>query len=198
MRKVKTSALCNHPMAGFTLVELVAAMVIIVVLSTLATPPLAQWYSQHQADAQARLLQHYLAKARHNAINSGLRILFCGIDQQHHCKNSDIKNFVVFHDSNRNGQRDADELALLDGAITFNGKVFLRASNKQYISFDPSGYANQKGSIILCPERYRQSTSKRITVNAGGRPYLVKTSRTELTSLREKCSKLLSSGSVDN
>jgi len=74
--------------AGFTLVETLAVVALLVVIAVMATPSFVAWHMRDQVDARARALLSTFAYARSEALRRGARVTVCRVDAARACLGS--------------------------------------------------------------------------------------------------------------
>jgi type IV fimbrial biogenesis protein FimT len=74
---------CWNP--GFTLVETLLVVTILVLTAVLATPSLIAWHVRDQVEARAQALLSTLSYARSEATRRGARVTVCRIDAMRRC-----------------------------------------------------------------------------------------------------------------
>lgn len=161
--------------AGFTFFEFMIAIAIAGILLGLGVPGTADLFAKRSADANAHAVWRALAKTREVAVMSGKRATFCGMDNNGDCVRDDIRTLAIFIDRNRNRRLDGKETLVQRVDLNFNGEVVLRAAASQkFLVYNSNGYARLPGSILLCHKSKNAVYARRVSVNRGGRPYLVR------------------------
>ncbi|WP_407945269.1 GspH/FimT family pseudopilin [Paraburkholderia antibiotica] len=82
---MKCNAICRSSHAGFTLVETLAVITLLVVMAVMAVPSFAAWQVRDQVDARSKALLSTLAYARSEALRRGARVTVCRIDAARAC-----------------------------------------------------------------------------------------------------------------
>ncbi|WP_063533503.1 GspH/FimT family protein [Burkholderia sp. MSMB1589WGS] len=75
----------RRAMAGFVLVELMVALVLVALVATLTVPTLAGARMRDRVDARARVFGALLAYARGEAVRLGMRVVVCRSDATAKC-----------------------------------------------------------------------------------------------------------------
>ena len=105
--------------AGFTLLEMLAALAIVALLVLVAAPSWSSWQQRRQLQAEAEAMLGSLAFARAQALMHQQRVALCPSSQGEACDAGGAvpaalegawqRGWIVFVDGNRNGLREADE-----------------------------------------------------------------------------------------
>ncbi len=82
---MKYLGLCPPPRRGFTLIEALAVVALLAVMTVMVAPTFVAWRVRDAVDARARALIESLAYARSEALRRGSRITVCRIDAARHC-----------------------------------------------------------------------------------------------------------------
>jgi type IV fimbrial biogenesis protein FimT len=83
--QMKCNAIGRPSRAGFTLIETLAVIALLVVTAVLAMPSFAAWRMRDQVDARAKALLATLAYARSEALRRGTRVIVCRVDAARAC-----------------------------------------------------------------------------------------------------------------
>jgi type IV fimbrial biogenesis protein FimT len=170
--------------AGFTLVELAVALAILATLASVAVPAMADYLRASRVRSATSDLFSTLLFARGEAARTNVSVVVCKSADGSTCaeRGGWEQGWIVFHDANGNGRRDAAEPLVQQGRPAATG---LRASGNStvagYVSYTPEGVARlvgggfQAGTITVCPASLEPADARQIIVNAGGRPRVQKT-----------------------
>lgn len=175
---------------GFSFIELLAALTIIAIFISIAAPGMAKLYIKSSVDAQARTFLRMLHKARAETVINDVNATFCGVNANDQCQKGISEQFIVFVDDNENRQLDDNERLIYQLEREFDGEVFVSAANGNYISFQISGATTQYGHILLCPSRHTKLALRKISLNPGGRAYLVRNTPAKREALAADCAAL--------
>lgn len=143
---------------GFTLIELMVTLVVLVLLSTVALPTFSHLVRETRTHSRALELYQAAQLARTSAIINNQRVTLSTVGQW-----SD--GWQVFVDSNHNGQFDTGETLLASAEandrIRIVGNLWV-ANHVSFIGTGESRYANggpggafQAGRITVCAEDER-------------------------------------------
>lgn len=176
--------------SGFSLLEVLVVLALLVVLLSLAAPELLGFRQLHQMQSRAEHLQSSLMLARSEALRRQQRVTVCV--RQDNLANVPIddcdqagtwdQGWVVFVDVNDNALRDGSETVLLvQTALPDFMSLKGNATVDRYVSYGPEGRSQSKtdafqaGTLTLCASG--QAHVWRVVINAIGKPRLEKTKR---------------------
>ena len=71
--------------AGFTLVETLAVVALVILIAVVAMPSFAAWHVRDQVDARSKALLSTFAYARSEALRLGARVTVCRVDAARAC-----------------------------------------------------------------------------------------------------------------
>ena len=154
---------------GFTLVEMMTALVVGTILLSLGIPSLMKWVDRMQVLAETTELLESFALARQYAINAKTHVTVCGSLNGSECDGGWEKGFLVFvHGGAENEFINRTATPLLYHYQT--GDTFTTHGNISRFTFRPSGLLKgRSGSILFCPKASEVTDFRRIVVSRGGR-----------------------------
>lgn len=169
----------SSPNNGFTLVELLIVLGIIVALIGFAVPG---WRSQiiaKQVDTASSRLLHHLSLARTLSIQTGLSVLVCPASEPLACESgaSWSRGWFGFIDKDLDNQYEAEERPIFAGASPPGVDIYWRTPN--WIRFQPHGEAWPNGHFRLCSRSDEQART--VIVHLTGRARLSASSPTGQT-----------------
>ena len=131
---------------GLTLIELLAGLVIVGIVATLAIPAFGQLIDSQRREDTARQLVSGLRMARTEAILRSQPLVMQALE------NDWGRGWIVFVDSNRNQFRDEGELSLVEIAGHRNVRVVGNSKVAARIGFDNTGRLlnNANGTPAVC------------------------------------------------
>jgi type IV fimbrial biogenesis protein FimT len=173
---------------GFTLVELMVVLVIASILAGAAVPSFtALAKSLRLSTASSNLFQSILL-ARSEAAKRHTRGALCKSFDGATCSASGgwEQGWIVFHDANNNGKRDADEhiverVEAMPSGVRVSGNLNV----SKYISYSPTGESKmasgafQAGTVTVCNVSAKGGDAREIVISAAGRPRTQKSKVTQ-------------------
>ncbi|CAA0124197.1 Uncharacterised protein [BD1-7 clade bacterium] len=162
---------------GFTLIESMIALLVLVILFSYAYPQYTQLRDKLASQVVSREVFSLVRHGRTFAMHSGLPVTICASDDLLACNlgwhwgNSQLVSFV---DKNSNRIIDPDEKILkVTNMRTENSKLFWNNwRRKNYFRWRPNGTTDwMSGSFIYCPREDDARYAKRIVINSAGRVY---------------------------
>ncbi len=141
---------------GFTLVELMIAVVIIIIVAGIGVPSAMDYIPRLRLKAAARQVTSDLMTVRMQAVKERCDVTV---------KFLDSKRYEIWHDRNRNNTKDTGETVIK--SLEENNGVIQVFNNT--LEFNSRGAASQYGYIAL----YNGSGWKLLSVNMTGRVKIV-------------------------
>jgi len=138
----RAASLIRH---GFTLIELMIGLVVLVVLITLGVPGMQGMIHSSRLSSAANEVSGAVQVARAEALRRNRSVLLCRSDDLASCASGDVWNgWLVFVDADNDGVVDSGEEVLKTGSI--DAPLVLRASNAissrgHIVGFRPNGLA---------------------------------------------------------
>ena len=154
---------------GFTLIELMVALAVAVIITTIAVPGFRTMIQNNRASTQANELLTALMLARAEAVKRGAPVSVCASANQSTCAGSTnwATGWIVFTDSaGASGVLDSTDQLIrvwesLGGAPTVTGSV-------QNIRYLPSGLVASGGSFTFTLPDCKGDQVQTVTINAVG------------------------------
>jgi type IV fimbrial biogenesis protein FimT len=154
---------------GYTLLELVVTMVVLIVLTLIAAPTFDGWQARQRMNAALHALQQDLLTARSQAIALGANVVACPGDVVSGCSvNSDwSRGWLVFLDMD--GDRDfGDGETLIRSTPAPRHLTVMSAASRPNLRFYPNGTApGSNGSIWFCGTRGPDHAQRLVLSNVG-------------------------------
>ena len=137
---------------GFTLLELILTLSVLMIVLTIGTPALSQWVQKSKAtDLQYKLL-HSIHYARTKATQLQSTVTLCPVISI--CENNWGEGLLIFNDSNNNGSYESNETLLktVDLGLLGENLDWRSFRRKPYLQFNSQGLTKAlNGSFHFCP-----------------------------------------------
>ena len=175
---------------GFTLIEVLVALAILVSLTAIGVPSLANYTVKLKVDNEISHLYRLLFSARNFAISSGKPTTVCPLDNNNRCSDDWDQSIYVFTDSNDNKHfepNDNEQIILMKGAISKQDKLQY-GKNRTGVTYSSTGHLSgwgQNGTFKYCPKNHA-AQSRGIIVATSGRLYKSYQSKTGKYKGRDK------------
>lgn len=164
---------------GLSLVELLAVLAIITLMSGMVIPSMAKIYERSEATASINWIITAVNYTRHAAIQFRTTATLCPRAKDDlNCGGKWHKDLIVFADGNQDGKLNGQDYLLQQISSekvkgTFKWRSF---RNRQYLQITPLGYTNyQNGNFIYCPASQNNTLARQIVINVQGRARVVHT-----------------------
>ncbi len=164
--------------AGFTLVELLIALLIVAIMATAATYSYREWVAY--ADAERALLQltSAITVAESYALSSGRVVTLCKTVKGNTCDAANWSQglLVFFDDDNQHQVLQSDDRIKVLPAIGSSGSLsFYGFPSSNYWQYQPSvSKEQQNGTFVYCDTRQMQN-DWRLVISKTGRYRVEKT-----------------------
>ncbi|MDA1074002.1 MAG: GspH/FimT family pseudopilin [Proteobacteria bacterium] len=163
---------------GFTLPELLLALLISTLTAGLALPGFSSMIRQHQSAAVVNGLIGNVRFARHAAINMRSRVTLCpGSPSGCFSSNQWHRGAIIFLDDNADGRLQSSEVIIKRIApMASDGRILWRSfRNRTYLQFAANGLSIwQSGHFLYCPADGDARYARQIILNARGRSRLAR------------------------
>lgn len=170
---------------GFTLLELLVVIAVVVTLQSLAVPALAGMVNSIRLTTATNAMFSSLLLARSEAIKRNGRAVLCKSASGEACITTGgwEQGWIVFHDVNNNAAHDVGESVLSrEPAISESIRLIGNGPLSSYVSYTSMGatkYASgafQAGTLTVCAQSTTSTAARQIVISSNGRPRTVKTS----------------------
>lgn len=165
-------------MRGFTLVELLVTLSLVLILAGFALPAASTWVSSHQARAEINGMFSMVQSARHAAISLGVPVTLCPqpvntADPECGARNTWHLGMVAFVDRNGNRRIDEQDYVVANRPAMKQGKFYWRSfRNRSYLRFTARGITDwQNGHFLYCSADGELKHARQMVLNASGRVY---------------------------
>lgn len=157
---------------GLTLPELLCAVSIISILSTVAAPYLSELHQQSRSN---HLYQHIFTLIQYIRSQSAFLyedIILCPTVDELNCINDWQQPLMVFIDNNKNRRRDYNEAIDRKIDLLKEGEKFIwkASGTSRYMRFHTNGLtSSQNGSFTICPKISNVTNIRKIVLFYTGR-----------------------------
>jgi type IV fimbrial biogenesis protein FimT len=169
---------------GFTLPEILVVVTILGVLLAVAAPSFQDASVNSKVSDNATRLAASASLARGEAIKRNGMVVLCKSADGASCATAGgwEQGWLVFHDVNRDGVKDAAETLVLREGAAPSGFKITEASGQNALTFTPTSVGSTAGQWTICratPEVHLQQ--RQLNVGATGRPAIKKITGTTCT-----------------
>ena len=164
---------------GFSLVELMVAISIAAIFLTVSIPVFSNMLAQNELALATNAARGALMVARETAVMKGQSVSLCPGDPSNGCSGDwSAGQWLVFRDSNHNGELDADETVLQHGIVPGAGQGVSVDGNgplRSALVYMPLGHAERvsgafgAGRLRLCVERNITPNARELVISSSGR-----------------------------
>jgi type IV fimbrial biogenesis protein FimT len=161
---------------GFTLLETLITIAILISLTTLAIPSFADFTVKRRVDNEISALQRLLLLARNHAVNQERFVTICPLTPLGQCSSDWHNELSVFYDDNKNKQLDTSsaETLIKEKVAIKPGDKLQYAQGRTALIYAPSGRLaiwGGNGTFRYCPKNH-SNKSRGIVISGAGRFYL--------------------------
>lgn len=161
---------------GFTLIEILVALAILISLVTLGIPSLLNFVISTRVDNEIYSIQRLLLLTRNAAINGSTKVTLCPLDNKNNCVNQWQNQLSVFTDFNNNRvfEPNTGEKLLTVKAAIKPGDVLQYGTSRIGLTYASTGHLaawGQNATFSYCPKNHHDK-SRGIIVAISGRSYL--------------------------
>ena len=163
---------------GFTLLELLISLVIVVILVAMGVPAMTELFDRMRTEDAVSRWQADLTYARHAAVTYNTIVTMCPVATDNTCANDWSGGYYIFVDSDGNGAVDeGDEVLHRRSAV--DQRDHTRASDGMtVIRFDTEGFSPNSGVLVYCPNDVNSEFSQGLVIRGTGQ---TRRAETELT-----------------
>lgn len=156
--------------SGLTLIELLLALGIVAILSTVGIPSFNHLIKKNRTDAVIKQLVTVLNYSRTLAVGRNTTITACLSNDGVNCQKDNADQFIVFQDNNFNKTIDADELIQIFQFDVEKDSLLLKVSaGRNYLRFRSNGAVIEYGRIQYCPKSKSEQYAQQVVINSVGR-----------------------------
>lgn len=159
---------------GWSLVELLSVLAIMMTLTGLGVPNFNLWLQQKTEASVLKTLYHLCNLARTRAVKDNSYLTLCASEDLQHCNGRWNKTVIVFSDMNKNETVDKGET--LYKAITFPKTTpcleWKAGAHRQYLQYKPTGASNGTAGQFKFCDSVSNTIKKAVVVSFNGRTSL--------------------------
>lgn len=161
---------------GFTLIETLITLAILIFLTAMAVPTFADLSIRIRVDNEITALHRLLLLTRNHAVNQERFVTICPLSPSGQCSNEWHKTLTVFYDDNKNKTLDAAnaEVIIKIKLPIKSGDKLQYAQGRTALIYAPSGRLavwGGNGTFRYCPKSH-SNKSRGIIISGAGRFYL--------------------------
>jgi len=157
-------------MNGFTLLELIVTITILVIALSIGVPTLSQWIQRSKTSALQFSLLHSIHYARTQATLLQSTITLCPGTTE--CENNWGESLIIYLDQDSNGIKDQNETLLkqIDTGLLGQYLDWRSFRRTTYIQFNAQGITPAlNGTLQFCPDSPKNEFKFSITLARTGR-----------------------------
>ncbi len=160
---------------GFTLIEALITIAILISLTTIAIPSFANFTVKVRVDNEISALHRLLLLARNHAVSKERFVTICPLNSSGQCTSNWQEELSVFYDDNKNKELDIEsEETLIKVKLAIkSGDKLQYAQGRTALIYAPSGRLaiwGGNGTFRYCPKDH-SSKSRGIVISGAGRFY---------------------------
>lgn len=165
--------------AGFSLIELMVTIAVAAVLLAIAIPAFSNLMAQNELAVASNAARGALLAARQTAVMRGHPVSLCAGNPEAGCTGDwSAGEWLVFRDTNHDGQLGADETVLHQGRVPGAGRTVSIDGNgplRTALIYMPMGHAERvsgafgAGRLRLCVARDLSPNARELVISASGR-----------------------------
>ena len=169
--------------SGYSLVEMMFALVLVVLVQALATPAISGIVNSSRVNTGAEAIFNSLLLARSEAVKRNGKVVVCKSAMGNGCSLSGDwqQGWIVFHDANNNATLDAGETILhREAGLSSQVRISGNGPVKNYVSYGPLGRTSlasgafQAGTLTACIRSAGQVQARQVVINSSGRARLAR------------------------
>lgn len=167
---VKKFIMINKQQSGFSLLELVIAMTLIIMMTGIAIPSYSTLFNKtHDQLASEQLLQA-IRMTRNEAMLRGVTVTLCKSGDHQHCSGNWSDGQIIFVDANNDKIPIQDNIIYVIDGLKAKGVLHWQSSlHRDYLSFSSLGAPfGEDGAFWFCRSN-ESKASWAVVVNQAGR-----------------------------
>lgn len=162
----------NIQSRGFTLIEMMIALVVLAVLIVVSAPAFRELIQNNRMLSDVYAMRAALNSARSEALAQRTNVSFCRSDDGEACGGNWNEGYIAFTDSDADGvvddPNDPDGDQIFVARLLDSDSLTITYSNGNRVQFDSRGYSRGfQGTFTVCDYRGAADASG-VIVTAGG------------------------------
>lgn len=155
---------------GFTLIELMVTISVLIILVTLGVPSFVQFVQEYSAKSAIGMFHKDLQLARAEAVSLGKRITVCHLGSNGECDGNWLEGVSVFVDDEEPiGTLNSDELVLAQSNPMGSENTFLDGTRDR-VTFNSEGQSpGFNTTFVFCPSSGEAKYAKGVILSGTGR-----------------------------
>lgn len=155
---------------GFTLVELLVVLLIIVILSSIALPNISAWHARLESRKVGNDLLGLMNLARYEAIHSRQLVTVCPLDPKGNCTTDWNQPISVFRDPTNQRRLTDPAQKIREYRLPQSGTLTIASLTRRSFQFRPNGMTyGDLGNLTWCPNSADARLASHLVLNRGGR-----------------------------
>lgn len=153
---------------GFTLIELMVALVIAAIIVLIATPSMSTLMARSRAQDQITALYQDLSYARQMAATYQASVTLCHLGNDKICDGQWHKGLSIFLDVDSDGELEAGDELLKQGDAINNKDYLVFNRTTDEIRFNTEGMVFETGTFTYCPLHKDSEHRRSLTLSSTG------------------------------
>ena len=160
---------------GFTLLELMVSVSILMILLTIGIPSMVNFTVNMRVDREISTLHRMIAQTKNMAVNANTYIAICPLNNSNVCTTNWHSTITIFSDLNKNKKYEPSEgeaIIQVKDSINKNDKLQY-GKNRTALIFGPTGHLAIWGgnaTFKYCPKNH-EDKNKGLIISRAGRAY---------------------------
>ena len=153
---------------GFTLLELLITLVIVVVLVAMGVPAMTELLDRMRTEDAVSRWQADLVYARQAAATYNTIVTVCPVATDNVCAEDWSSGYHIFVDNDGNGTVDEGDEVLHRRSAVDQRDHTLASDGMTVIRFDTEGFTQNSGALVYCPSDVNSELSQGLVIRSTG------------------------------